>query len=110
MSTPAVVLAELDSGTAAVVVALISTIVGPPVSAWAATRKLRGAVGTPNGRGDVVTMLERIDARVERVDSRVERLDLHVDRAEKRLDELEAGCPLFNPPTEGHDDAEEHDA
>ena len=41
--------------------AVITAIVGPMVLAWFTRRDLKRRVGTPNGQGNLVEMVERID-------------------------------------------------
>lgn len=59
----------------AVVVALITAVVGPLMLAWYTTRQLRSRVGTPNGQGTVVQMVERLLAGQVTQDIRIGRLE-----------------------------------
>lgn len=65
-----------------ITVAIISSIVGPAILWWLNRRELKNRVGTPNGQGTTIQMIERIlvgqgqqDERLERVEERLTRIE-----------------------------------
>lgn len=79
----------------AITVTLIASVVGPLVVGVHAAR-LKRAVGTPNGRGDIVQMLERIDARTERLETRTADLVDSQAGQDRRLAAIER--TVWGPP------------
>jgi hypothetical protein len=73
----------------AVVVALITAVLGPFLMALWNRRELKNRVGTPNGNGNVVDMTERLLAMNVVQDERLGRLEARQSGVEQRLSRLD---------------------
>ena len=83
-----------EAAAVAVVVAVVSAVIGPLVVAKANERakRIEAALGTPNGHGDIVHMMEKLlhgqtgqDARLAAIEARMSKGDDRMIRLGTRL-------------------------
>lgn len=114
------VLAVTEANLVAIVVVIVSAIVGPLVVAKANERakRIEERLGEPNGHGNVVQMMERllagqtgqdarlaqIEGRLHRGDERMGRLGAKVSDLSERVAKIETSCQFIAEHV--HDDDE----
>lgn len=90
------VLALSEAATVAVVAAVLSAVVGPvwvariAASARATAEQTQERIGSPNGHGDLVTMMERLLAGQVGQDNRLGRIEHRLSRGDERMGGLGA--------------------
>jgi len=117
-----------EAAAVAIVVAVVSAVIGPVIVAKANERakRIEAALGTPNGHGDIVQMMEKLlhgqtgqDARLAQIEHRMSKGDERMirlgtrlssqgdqlDSLTRRVGRIETSCQFIASHVQDEDDA-----
>ncbi|MEZ5350962.1 MAG: hypothetical protein R2714_17455 [Microthrixaceae bacterium] len=80
--------------------ALLVGVIGPTIVALIGLREVKRRVGTPNGQGNVIEMLERILHGQTGQDSRLAQIEVRLNRGDQRFTEIEGRLVKIESPEE----------
>lgn len=76
--------ATASNVAAALILSVPATI--SAIAAWRSSKRIHRSMGTSNGRGNVVQILERLDDRTVRLEERASRTEERLTRIESNTD------------------------